>query len=121
MKKIILIIIIILEILLIKIPPYVELNNIAIIEEIKLIKKDNTYYLELKEIIPTKSDQSIKYKYKTYKSTGNTIKESLNNIKTKKKLYLNKVKSLNTNINKNIIKDELNIPIKRISIINNPS
>ena len=54
-------------------------------------------------------------------TTGNTIKESLNNIKTKKKLYLNKVKSLNTNINKNIIKNELNIPIKRINIINNPS
>ena len=81
MKKLILIIIIIIELLIIKIPPYIELNNIAIIEEVTLIKQDNKYHLTLKEIIPTKAEQTIKYKYKTYKSTGTSIKNALNNIK----------------------------------------
>lgn len=117
MKKIILIIIIIIELLLIKIPPYVELNNIAIIEEITIIKKEDAYHLTLKEIIPEKSEQTIKYKYKTYKSTGTSINNALKNIKTKKKLYLKKAKSLTTNINIKTITDNLNISPKKI---NNP-
>ena len=43
MKKIFLTLIIILELLIIKIPEYNELNNIAIIEEISVIKQNNKY------------------------------------------------------------------------------
>ena len=117
MKKLILIIIIIIELLIIKIPPYIELNNIAIIEEVTIIKQDNKYHLTLKEIIPTKAEQTIKYKYKTYESTGTSIKNALSNIKTKKKLYLNKAKSLTTNININLVKDEINISPKKTNIL----
>ena len=67
MKKILLITIIILELLIIDIPNYVELNNLAIIEEITIIKTKDTYKIELKEIIPLKKDQGINYNYKYYK------------------------------------------------------
>lgn len=118
MKKIILIILIILELSLIKIPPYKELNNLAIIEEVKIIKENNKYKITLKEIIPIKENEGINYKYKYYKESSSTIAEAMNklNNKTKKRLYLKKVKSLTTNIKitTNIIK-ELNIKPKIIN------
>lgn len=100
MKKILLLIIIIIELIIIKIPPYVELNNLAIIEEIAVIKESNTYTLILKEIIPIKDDQGISYEYKYYKKSASSLKRAYKNIKTdtKKKLYLAKTKSLITNI-----------------------
>ncbi len=99
MKKIILLILILLELFIIPIPEYVELNNLAIIEEVILEEKNNQYTLILKEKIPLKDDQGISYKYKTYKETSSTINSVYQNIKnkTKKKLYLSKVKSLYTN------------------------
>lgn len=99
MKKIILITIILLELILIKVPKYVELNNLAIIDSIAVIEEKNHYTVIMKEIIPIKSDQGIKYEYKYYKKTAATIKKAYDYlIKTsKKKLYLNKTKSLITN------------------------
>ena len=100
MKKILLITIIILELLIIDIPNYVELNNLAIIEEITIIKTKDTYKIELKEIIPIKKDQGINYNYKYYKEQSTTLENALTKIKnkTKKKLYLKKAKFLTTNI-----------------------
>ena len=100
MKKILLITIIILELLIIDIPNYVELNNLAIIEEITIIKTKDTYKIELKEIIPIKKDQGINYNYKYYKEQSTTLENTLTKIKnkTKKKLYLKKAKFLTTNI-----------------------
>ena len=111
-KKIILILILIIELILIKIPPYVELNNIAIIEDIAVEKRNNHYTIILKETIPIKGDQGISYKYKYYKKTASSIEKAYNYLKkeTKKKLYLKKAKSLYTNIktSKEILK-KLNI------------
>ena len=100
MKKILLYTIIILELSLIKVPEYIELNNLAIIEEIGIIEKNNKYTIILKEIIPIKSNQGINYKYKYYKETASTVNKALTNLikQTKKKLYLNKTKSLITNM-----------------------
>ena len=100
MKKILLITIIILELLIIDIPNYVELNDLAIIEEITIIKTKDTYKIELKEIIPIKKDQGINYNYKYYKEQSTTLENTLTKIKnkTKKKLYLKKAKFLTTNI-----------------------
>lgn len=100
MKKYILIIIIIIELVTFKIPPYIELNNLAIIEEITVEKENNHYTLTLKETIPIKDDQGINYKYKYYTKTAKTIKKAYNYLQnsTKKKLYLNKTKSLITNM-----------------------
>lgn len=100
MKKIILIILLLSELLIINIPPYVELNNLAIIEEIGVIKENNQYTLILKEVIPIKDNQGIKYKYKYYQESSTTLINAYKKLKkdTKKKLYLKKAKSLITNI-----------------------
>lgn len=100
MKKIFLTLIIILELLIIKIPEYNELNNIAIIEEILVIKQNNKYHITFKEIIPIKENNSLTYKYKEHKIKTNDLTKSLEEISktTKKKLYLSKTKSLTTNL-----------------------
>lgn len=121
MKKIILIILIVLELSIIKIPSYKELNNLAIIEEIKVIKVNNKYTITLKEIIPIKENDGINYKYKYYKESSNSITDTIDklNNQTKKKLYLKKAKSLTTNIiNSNNIIKELDIKPKTINHIN---
>ena len=87
MKKILLILLIILELSLIKIPNYIELNNLAIIEEIAIEQKNDQYTIILKEIIPIKASEGINYKYKFYKQTASTLNKAYKLIvnKTKKK------------------------------------
>lgn len=108
MKKLFIIIIIILGAYIFKIPKYNELNNLAIIESIAVEYDGTNYTLYLKEIIPTKNDQGIKYNYKYYQEKDKTIESSYKKIKekTKKKLYLKRCKFLITNIHnsENIIK-----------------
>lgn len=122
MKKILIILIIVLELSIIKIPKYTELNNLAIIEEIAIEKKDNNYTIILKEIIPNKKDQGINYEYEYYQETSTSISKTMNKItkKTKKRLYLTKAKSLITNItNSNDVIVELKINPSTIIHTNN--
>lgn len=122
MKKILIILIIVLELSLIKIPKYTELNNLAIIEEIAIQKNNNNYTIILKEIIPKKKDQGINYEYEYYQETSTSITKAINKIKqkTKKKLYLQKAKSLITNItNSHKIIIELDINPSTIIHTNN--
>ena len=124
MKRIILILLIILELFIIKIPKYEELNNLVIIKEIAVEYNKDKYTIYLKEIIRIKANQGINYKYKIYKETSTSIKKAYNKIvsKTKKKLYLNKVKTLTTNIkNTDKIKNELKIKPESIIHSNNIS
>ena len=124
MKRIILILLIILELFIIKIPKYEELNNLVIIKEIAVEYSKDKYTIYLKEIIPIKANQGINYKYKIYKETSTSIKKAYNKIvsKTKKKLYLNKAKTLTTNIkNTDKIKNELKIKPESIIHSNNIS
>ena len=111
MKKIIVSTIILIIIFKYIVPPYYELNNIKIIDTIKVEKINNQYNITLREIIPTKNNNTIKYKYKYHKITTDNLKS----IKTKK-LYLSKVKFLITNINPNIIINTYNIKPKKIII-----
>ena len=114
-----LIIFLLIPLLFIKIPPYIELNNLAIIEEIGIRKNKENYTLYLKEIIPIKEDNSIKYEYKYYESTNKNIKSCLKDINktTKKTIYLNKVKTIYTNKYINI-KKELGIKPNSIKLTN---
>ena len=114
-----LIIFLLIPLLFINIPPYIELNNLAIIEEIGINKNKENYTLYLKEIIPIKEDNSIKYEYKYYESTNKTIKTCLKDINktTKKTIYLNKVKTIYTNKYINI-KKELGIKPNSIKLTN---
>ncbi len=102
MKKIILILLVVLGAFVIKIPKYVELNNLAIIEDVGISYQEGKYYLYLKEVIPTKDDNGISYKYKYYEGVDEELMDSLKQIKgkTKKKLYLKKIKYLITNLDK---------------------
>ena len=105
-----------------KIPEYVELNNLAIIEGVGVSYNNNHYTVYLKEIIPTKDNLGINYKYNYYKEDGKTIKTTLKKLqkKTKKKLYLSRAKFLITNkkTSNKILKD-LNLNIKYIYHTNN--
>lgn len=114
-----LIILLLIPLLFINIPPYIELNNLAIIEEIGIKKNKENYTLYLKEIIPIKEDNSIKYEYKYYESTNKNIKTCLKDINktTKKTIYLNKVKTIYTNKYINI-KKELGIKPNSIKLTN---
>lgn len=114
-----LIIFLLIPLLFINIPPYIELNNLAIIEEIGIKKNKENYTLYLKEIIPIKEDNSIKYEYKYYESTNKNISSCLKDINktTKKTIYLNKVKTIYTNKYINI-KKELGIKPNSIKLTN---
>lgn len=89
MKKYLFYIFLFIPILFINIPEYVELNNIAVIDKITIKCINNYYYITLREVIPIKDDNGIKYKYKYYKDNGNNINYIINKIdnNTKRKLY----------------------------------
>jgi len=115
MKKIIIITILILSLFIVKIPEYVELNNLAIIESVGISYKDNIYEVHVKEVIPYRNDEGISYRYKYYSRNSNNIKKALVSIKKKcnKKIYLNKTKLLIINkkykkkITKELLKNNL--------------
>ena len=91
MKRLIIVIIsIAISIIFVDIPKYEELNNLAIIDAIGIEKENDTVRLVLREIVPLKDDNGIKYDYIYYKSNAQTVKEALIRIKknTKKKVYL---------------------------------
>mgnify|MGYP004459909145 CR=1 FL=1 len=109
MKRIVIATILVLSLFIIKIPKYIELNNLAIIESIGINYKDKNYEIYLKEIIPYRSDQGIAYKYKYYNNKAPSIKKALEKIEKNinKKLYLNKLKLIiiDNNHKKKIKKD----------------
>lgn len=117
MKKVGIIILLISIVVFPKISPYVELNNLAIIESIGVSYKDENYTIWLKEVIPIKDEQGINYEYEYYKGTGQSIDKAYKEIilKTKKKLYLKRTKLLITNLkhSQNVI-DDLKIKPKNI-------
>ena len=102
MKRILIIIIIVIGAVIFRIPEYVELNNLAIIESIGVQYENRKYTIYLKEIIPKKDENGINYDYKYYKSQEVSLKDAYKKLpaKTKKKLYYNDVKALVLNIEK---------------------
>jgi len=117
MKRLLFIIIILLSLFLIKIPKYTELNHLIIIESIGVDCNNNKTTIYFKEIIPTKNDNDINYKYKIYQKTNSNIDLAYKELKEKikNKIYLRKTKYLITNCsNNNIIIDYFNIKPKTI-------
>lgn len=76
MKKIIIIILVVLSLFIVKIPKYVELNNLIIIDEIEIDCRDE-YNLKFREVIPKRDNNDITYKYKYYYGKGNNYKDIL--------------------------------------------
>ena len=102
MKKLFLLLLILLGAFIFKIPEYVELNNLAIIEAIGVELSNDKYTIYLKEVIPKKDENGIKYEYKYYKSSDLNLEDAYEKLSdtTKKKLYYNDVKSLVINLEK---------------------
>lgn len=102
LKTILIIILLLFPILIFKIPNYIELNDLAIIQGIgySCNTKDKTIYL--KEIIPIKGDTGIKYQYEYYQENGKNIKSIIKKIekKAKKKIYLTQAKFIISNCKK---------------------
>lgn len=100
-KTLVIIFILLLPVIIFGNPTYVELNDLAIIRGVGVScgKETNLY---LKEIIPTKGENGITYQYEYYQGAGKDVSKALEkiNLKTKKKLYLSKVKFLVTDCTK---------------------
>lgn len=98
-KYLIIVIFLIFSIFIFKIPKYVELNNLMIVEGlgVKCNNDNNTIYL--REVIPIRGSNGIKYKYKIYEDTSFNIDSAYQSIlnKTNKKIYLRDVRYIITN------------------------
>lgn len=118
MKKIIITAIILILLFIYFVPPYNELNNIMIIDKIKVEKDSNKYKVNFREVIPKKNNNGISYTYKYHKVKVNSINKAKSTLEKRenKKLYLSKVKSLTTNINPYLIIKHYNIKPKNITI-----
>ncbi len=103
------------------VPKYNELNNLAIIDNIGVSFKDNNYTVYLREIIPTKDNNKMHYDYKIYEETTSNLDNALVLLqaKTKKQLYLKKVKTLLINTESDEVISKLKIKPKVIYHTNN--
>ena len=97
MRKFIIIILIFLSLFIIKIPKYVELNHIHIIEEISITCSNNSYRVSLKEIIPIKEDNGIEYKYQKYVKTGNSLKKIKDSFDDNKHFFYKDIRTIKSN------------------------
>lgn len=118
MKKVLVVILIVVGAIVIKIPEYVELNDLAIIESMGVSYKNAIYNVYLKEVIPKKDENGINYEYKYYESQAEDIDDAIDKMqqKMKKKLYLKKVKLLITDLEKSKSLIE-KLKIKPVNII----
>lgn len=92
-------ILLLLPIFIFKIPKYVELNDLAIIQGVGYSCHDGNKILYLKEIIPIKGEAGLEYQYEYYQEQGEKFNNLVQKIEnhTKKKIYLSKVKLVVTN------------------------
>ena len=80
---IILILVLFIFTFLVKIPKYVELNHLIIVDTIGVECSNNNITLYLREIIPAKNDNGINYQYKIYKGIGKSIDNAFDEIDNK--------------------------------------
>jgi hypothetical protein len=116
MKRIILIIIVFIGLIFIKIPKYIELNNLIIVEGIGLECRDE-YTLYIKEVIPIKSDNGITYKYKIYENKSNEIDKLFDDIidNSNKLIFYRDAKYIITNCDSSsIITDKIKLNVNYI-------
>ena len=97
-KILIVLILFLIPIILFPINNYVELNDLVIIQGIGLDCNSN-YGLYLQEVIPMKSDGSIRYHYRYYKAESNQLDKAFLKIKknSQNKFYVKKAKYVVTN------------------------
>ena len=99
MKKYLFIILLIILSFFIKIPKYIELNDLKIIEKVYFDCDKDIYYLT--EVIPIRDDNGIEYNRKKYKLKYNDITN---------KYFLRDVKKISSNcLDEKEIKKQLKI------------
>lgn len=107
MKRIIIFTILIVLLYFVNIPPYVELNDLIIINKINVICSDGMYKLDFSEILPIRNENGITYKYKSYSSNYfDEIDKSYDDIfeNIQKKVFFVKNLKINSNCkNTNIL------------------
>lgn len=108
MKKIIMIILIIGLLIVVKMPKYVELNNLIIIDEIHVDCLDE-YNLKFREVIPKRDNNDITYKYKYYYGKGNNYKDILQTSFNDKAYYVPSNVKIITKCSEDEINDLFNI------------
>lgn len=99
LKTVFVVILILIPIFIFKIPEYVELNDLAIIEGIGLSCHEDGVTLYLKEVVPVKSDAGITYQYNYYQSDGKKLDNAYQKIQNKedKKIFMNRSQYIVTN------------------------
>ena len=114
MKKYILITLLIITLFSIKIPKYVELNDLMIIDDIGIDCTDK-YTLYFREIVPRRDDNGLEYNYKIHKTTSNNLNNAYEEmLKKNKKIYLKDINRIITNCKKDKISKFFNIKIDKI-------
>ena len=90
--------------LVLPLKPYVELNNLKIVEKIEVNCKKE-YQITYIEKIPKKEDNGIEYEKKKYQISSKSLKEGLKEIEKKKHFYIKeaKIEIRNCNNQKEII------------------
>lgn len=93
------VILVLVPIFIFKIPEYVELNDLAIIEGIGLSCHEDGVTLYLKEVVPVKSDAGITYQYNYYQSDGKKLDNAYQKIQNKedKKIFIDRSQYIVTN------------------------
>lgn len=99
LKTVFVVILVLVPIFIFKIPEYVELNDLAIIEGIGLSCHEDGVTLYLKEVVPVKSDAGITYQYNYYQSDGKKLDKAYQKIQNKedKKIFMNRSQYIVTN------------------------
>lgn len=101
----------------IDIPSYVELNDLVIVEGIGISCSEEDYKIYIKEIIPTKDDTGMNYKYKIYESDLKKMDKFIDNISNEidKKVFYKDLKYIITDCdNTSEVRNELKIKPKYI-------
>ena len=99
LKTVFVVILVLVPIFIFKIPAYVELNDLAIIEGIGLSCHEDGVTLYLKEVVPVKSDAGITYQYNYYQSDGKKLDNAYQKIQNKedKKIFIDRSQYIVTN------------------------
>lgn len=86
------------------VPPYRELNHISIIDQIQVNCEDSITVV-LREVQPIKEDNSIRYQYKYYRVSGNSLEEIASSFSKRSSFfYYSSIQSIRSNC---ISKDEV--------------
>lgn len=88
---------------------YQELNKLAIITNIGILKEEGQYKVIYQEIIPEKENNKIMKKYKYYENKSNNLQSAFSKLNedTTKYIYLDHLENIIIKTNDNKVFDEL--------------